>query len=91
MQRQRWEYDYIHIRSGFNSSSRNTLAYLLPDGPKAKVVENTGGLFNKTDTWAQTQAWITKLGQESYEMTGVTSGVHTSEGWMYEYWFKRAA
>ena len=72
---QKWEYAYREKREEWS------LTYLHPDGPN---IETFKGKFLKGTPWSQylvqRDAWITKLGQEGYEMIGF-AGSDT-------YWFK---
>src|SRR4051812_18102437 len=95
MQSQKWEYAFVSQTTTYPTSgafmghtkfSQACLVYLKPDGP---VVQETDSK-KKDNVWGQCQAWITKLGLEGYEMTGVTSHVFPTSKYSYEYWFKRS-
>jgi hypothetical protein len=78
---QKWEYAHIHYSPNDYNSSLN---YLRPSGPE-HVAYDTKVWKNKE--FGQLCAWITRLGQEGYEMTGVAAG---GLGYLiYTYWFKR--
>jgi hypothetical protein len=84
-QKQKWEYAFIELRG-----TSMSLTYLYPDGPKAQ--RGMEGAFSKSfNYWGQVLAWVTKLGQEGYEMTGVEmAGVpDTTTPTATIYWFKR--
>ena len=82
---QKWEYAYIYW--DFEAENSHVM-YLHPDRPITETFEKKGGFFKRRDYWEywrQLGIWVTKLGQEDYEMAGVaTTKVENSI-----YWFKR--
>lgn len=82
---QKWEYAYIY----FDINGTAELTYLPATGPKIVGLdkERQGGMFKAADNSGQVKAWITSLGQEGYEMIGVT--FQSYQGLIYTYWFKR--
>ncbi len=77
-----WEYAVLTWWRAKNESI--TLTYLHPEAPQSKVVQREGIFAKEPDYWAQLLAWITKLGSDGWEMTGVVG-----DRPRYQYWFKR--
>jgi hypothetical protein len=78
---QKWEYAYID-RPFTWKPSELSLIVLHPSGPERVEKEK------KLELVPQLNAWITELGQDGYEMTGVTHAVDGGQAY-YTYWFKR--
>jgi hypothetical protein len=80
---QKWEYAYIRLPQRGDM----LLVYLHPSGRKFQTYDKYKYRFE------QLYDWITTLGQEGYEMTGVTAinetQIVTAEPNTYTYWFKR--
>jgi hypothetical protein len=84
---QKWEYAHIVWNRGPNEWME--LDYLHPAGYETEQLRAEKGLFAKdTDFWGRLNFWVTKLGQEGYEMTGATAYSGTLYPY-YVYWFKR--
>ena len=85
---QKWEYAYIDYSLEGDPHAYVSLTYLHPDGPSTETFKKSGGFFKGPD-WSeyseQCNAWITKLGQEGYEMTGLESRTNSTR---IIYWFK---
>jgi hypothetical protein len=90
---QKWEYAYI---DDYSFTSRHdpyvSLTYLHPDKPITETFKKKGGFFKRpaiSEYSEQRNAWITKLGQEGYEMTGLElRTLHGSSTHIIS-WFKR--
>ncbi len=72
---QKWEYAYIN-----SGRTRASLVYLRPNGEKKEEIIHQK---KDEDIWLLVEPWIARLGQEGYEMTGVTVAQ------TFEFWFKR--
>ena len=78
---QKWEYAVLTWWRGNNENVAPI--YLRPEGPQSKVVQREGIFAKEPDYWTQLASWITKLGLDGWEMTGVVGD------WpRYQYWFK---
>lgn len=87
MPRQQWEYARIVWHSAqYAKDEWMDLVYYHPAGNKSE--ELTAGTFKKVDFRDQFRVWITRLGQEGYEMVGVTPVVYQPSTYVH-YWFKR--
>lgn len=81
---QKWEYAYIHW---IPDQPEMTLVYLHPSGQKSPTLDKA----KKKDGFDQLYAWVSTLGEEGYEMTGVTGVNRTvvaGTSTVYTFWFK---
>jgi hypothetical protein len=80
---QKWEYAHISYYTEY--PGQMTLTYLHPSGEKRLTFDKA----SKT-AFRQLCQWVTTLGQEGYEMTGVTApGDAAGRSTYGTYWFKR--
>jgi hypothetical protein len=88
---QKWEYAYIDYCYTFEDDPYVSLTYLHPDRPSTETFKKKAGFFKEpvmSEYSEQRNAWITKLGQEGYEMTGLELGTVSRGSTHIIYWFK---
>lgn len=87
---QKWEYAYIAWNRDEGEIYRLLqLVYLHPAENKVVTVQKKGLLSKTPDFYDQFEKFVIRLGQEGYEMVGVTATSVGGTQKLYEYWFKR--
>jgi hypothetical protein len=81
---QKWEYARINFWYGEKQGSVG-LTYYHPAGTTTDVFDEKSPISNYVK---RRDAWITRLGQEGYEMVGITA-LGSNQYPQTLYWFKR--